>query len=117
MHNLAAARHTGWADLSPTMHTAIIVLAIVEVAVILTGLIVWYRTAPEVMPGPNRWLWLVIVICGQLIGAPIFLLVRHQKIINLRGRGGLGTPPTQGTSEDRAAHTVNMLYGDTPDPE
>lgn len=76
----------------------------------VVGVVVWARTPDTVMPAPNRWMWLAVLVV-QIIGPIAFLVARNAK------RRETFAPTTTPTSRP-ATHpndVLDDLYGQRHD--
>lgn len=64
---------TAWADLSTGLQIAIIVLGVVQVGLQVFALTRLLRTPEDRLQTGKRWIWLLIVLLGGLVGAMVFL--------------------------------------------
>lgn len=102
------------------MQIILVILALVQIALIISALIVLAR-ADGPIKGVPRGIWLIVILLGQLLGAPLFLILAHldKKAQNERARNELaatapsGKAKSTGNNQNAAVATaINHLYGD-----
>lgn len=82
------------------------VLLVVEVALDIIALVDLYRRPRERVVGENKWIWLVVIILVNLLGAIIYLAVGRKP--------APARDATMRPSSARAGDIVDSLYG-TPE--
>lgn len=92
---------TDFGALPLALQIGIIVLAIVEVGLLVTALVINLRTDAELLTLP-RPAWLVISIVFALFGPLAFLIAGRRKVSRVR---------TSGASRETAQQVIDELYG------
>lgn len=105
------------------------VVVLIDVALLVTALVVWARTPDGAIPAPNRWVWLAVLLV-QVVGPITFLVLRRRAAEDARARQELAaadasrtgaTPPPAATpgrpsaagsaGQSAAESTADLLYG------
>jgi len=99
---------TTWADLPMGLQVAAIVLAVVQLGLQIVALVSVLRTPEERLHTGKRWLWLVVVILGGLVGAVVYLAAgRRPSPAEDPVLSGTETGP----APDRGRQAADLLYG------
>lgn len=95
-----------WADIPGWLQVALIVLAVAQVSVEIYAVVVLFRTPQERIAG-SRWLWLVLILFVNLIGAIVFLAAGRKPMPAEDPLSGTPGSP----AGDRATRAADVLYG------
>lgn len=91
-------------NLSPAVLLAILVLVALQLILQVYGLVDLSRR--DLVPGGRKWVWVLVIILGNLLGAIIYLAV---------GRTAPGERGTEaGADRDAAQRALDKLYGGKP---
>lgn len=95
--------------ISPWAVVALCVLAVVEVILDVIAMVDLYRRpAADVVFG-NKWIWVVIVLLVNTVGAIVYLVVARKPAILPEGATAL--------PQVRSQDIADALYGPREDPE
>lgn len=93
-------------DVSERAAALLVVLLVVQIALQIVALIDLSRR-PAGTPPPGKWLWLVVVLFANLIGAVVYLAVARRAVPPTAAE----TSPPPEIGQDKARATVDALYG------
>lgn len=88
------------------------VLGLVQVSLQVLALLTAFRTPEERLAGGKRWIWILIVVFGQLLGAILFLAVARRPAPD---EDPLRREDTASSVDARARRAADVLYGDSSD--
>lgn len=101
-----------WGELPGWLRVALVGLAVVQVAVEVTALVVLFRTPPDRLVLGKRWPWVLLILFVNLVGAIVFLAVGRAP--SPAGRD-VAPPGAASPVGDRAARAADVLYGPRQD--
>lgn len=90
----------------------LVVLAVFQIAVQIFALIVLFRTPEERVLTGKRWIWLLVILLGSLVGSIVFLFA-GRKPLQAADPLAQGVPPA--STADRATRAADVLYGPQED--
>jgi heme/copper-type cytochrome/quinol oxidase subunit 4 len=91
------------ADLPVALIAIFAGLALVQVGLDVVALVHLYRTPAAQVAGGNKWLWVVIIVLVNLIGAILYLAIGH--------RAPPAAEQAAARPSDRMGDIVDSLYG------
>ncbi|MBX3069058.1 MAG: PLDc_N domain-containing protein [Thermomicrobiales bacterium] len=101
----------GQLGVSTTVALAIVLLAVVQIGLAVYALVdLWRR---ERVTGDRKWLWVVMILAGNLAGSIIYLTVGRNVPPEVTD-DGVASPTGPVTRSDRIQRGVESLYGPPP---
>ncbi len=88
------------------------ILGLVQVSLQVLALLTAFQTPEERLAGGKRWIWILIVVFGQLLGAILFLAVARRPAPD---EDPLRREDTASSVDARARRAADVLYGDSSD--
>lgn len=105
--------NVGWADLPPWALAVLGVLGLVQISLQILALVSAFRTPEERLATGKRWVWIVIVVFGQLVGAIVYFAAARRPPVQqdpLSGR-----PGSDASARAKAQQAADLLYGTPSD--
>jgi hypothetical protein len=93
-------------SLSPTVLIVLGVLALAELVLDVVALVDLYRRPAARVTLPSKWIWVVIIVLVNLVGAILYFAIGRRPAPATDPRSGSTTPPTRSASE-----IADALYG------
>ena len=92
------------------------IVLVIELAFLIVGVVTWARTPDALMPKPNKWVWLALILFVQILGPIAFLLVRRSEARYATAAAQPEAQPGARHAAGRtAADTADLLYGTNED--
>lgn len=89
-----------WASLPVAVQVGLVLLVAAQLVLLVWALLAWARTPEDGFTG-SRWVWLAVILLGQLLGPLVFLIFGRR-------------PPTVEVHRETpgdADSTLDLLYG------
>ncbi|QAA76061.1 MAG: hypothetical protein BIP78_0295 [Candidatus Bipolaricaulis sibiricus] len=103
--------NTAWADLPTWALVAVVVLGGVQLSLQVSALVILFRTPDERLVTGRRWVWVAVVVFGQLVGAIAFLAAGRRPVTE---QDPLHSAPQPGdVTRAQARRAADLLYGDS----
>lgn len=94
---------TSLADIPAAVLAILALIVLAEVALDVVALVHLYRTPVAQVVGGNKWVWVVVIVLVNLIGAILYLAIGHRPAPAAEEPGA--RPP------ERVGDIVDSLYG------
>lgn len=101
-----------WTDLPGWTQIAIAVLGVAQVSLQLVALVTLLRTSEERLAGGKRWVWILVVLLGQLLGAILFFAAARRPAPE---EDPLRREDNASAVDAKARRAADVLYGDSSD--
>lgn len=101
-----------WADLPGWTLIAIAVLGVAQVSLQVVALVIAFRTPEERLTGGRRWVWILVVVLGQLLGAILFFAAARRPVPS---DDPLRREDNASSVDAKARRAADVLYGDSSD--
>lgn len=98
--------NVGLSEVPSGMLIPLALLIVVQLTVQVLALVRLFRT-PENQLSARRWVWLVVILLGEIIGAVVFLAVGRKPAPAEDPQ----RPHSAEVRRDRAARAAEVLYG------
>lgn len=96
------------AEVPGWLWVVLIAAAAVQIAIEIWALVVLFRTPEERVLLGKRWIWVLIILFVNLVGAIVFLVVGRKPA---EATDPLAQGPPATPAADRATRATDVLYG------
>ena len=100
-----------WAEVPGWLQVVVIAAAAVQITVEIYALVVLFRTPEERITGGKRWLWAVIILFVNLIGAIVFFVAGRKPLPAVDPLATANLPSAPPETVERAQRAADVLYG------
>ena len=98
-----------WVDLPPWALAGIVVLGLVQLCLQVLALVNAFRTPEERLVTGRRWVWVVVIVVGQLMGTIIYLAAARKPVVQEDTIHSRSTSDASARAEAKKA--ADLLYG------
>ncbi len=102
-----------WTDIPTELQVALILLAVIQLGVQITAVVSILRTPVERLLTGKRWLWLLVVLAGGLVGAIVYRAIGR---LPPQAQDPMRSQEVNGPTPDRGKRAAELLYGESEEP-
>ena len=104
-----------WVDLPPWALAGIVVLGLIQLCLQVLALVNAFRTPEERLVTGRRWVWVLVIVVGQLVGTIIYFAAARTPVVQEDPIHSRSASDASARAEARKA--ADLLYDSSSEKE